>query len=197
MMMPYKDPNYSKKYREANKEAIRKYNKKWEEENQDKVKATRKRYYEKNKEAIRETRRKYYKEHEEEEREKNRIYHNKRKTTIPYRARKMRDTARYNSKQKNIIFNINENDVEELWPEDNKCPALRVDFIMGTKGGADYSPSLDRIVPKLGYVKGNLQIISFLANKIMNNATPEQVIQVGEYFKRVTEELGNDSEKTI
>ena len=194
--MPYKDPNYMKKYREANKEALRKSNKKWKEENPDKVKATRKRHYEKNKEAIRETRRKYYKEHEEEEREKGRIYRDKRKRTIPYRARKMRHTAKYNSKEKNIIFNINEKDIEELWPEDNKCPALGVDFILGVKGGSDHSPSLDRIVPKLGYVKGNLQIISFLANKIMNNATPEQVIQVGEYFKRVTEELGNEKQQS-
>ena len=40
---------------------------------------------------------------------------------------------------------------------------------------------------ELGYVKGNVQWVSKLANNIMSSATPDQVIQVGNYFKQITE----------
>ena len=56
----------------------------------------------------------------------------------------------------------------------------------------DYSPSIDRIIPELGYVKGNVQIICMLANRIKSNATPDQVIQVGTYFKKIAEGVDNE-----
>jgi len=37
------------------------------------------------------------------------------------------------------------------------------------------SPSLDRINPALGYVKGNVWVISFKANAIKQNATVQEL----------------------
>lgn len=37
------------------------------------------------------------------------------------------------------------------------------------------SPSIDRIIPELGYVKGNVWIVSLKANTIKNNATLEEL----------------------
>ena len=66
----------------------------------------------------------------------------------------------------------------------------------GTEGVSTFcSPSIDRINPNLGYIKGNVQWVSKLANQIMSDATPDQVIMVGEYFKNITKELEN--EKTL
>ena len=36
------------------------------------------------------------------------------------------------------------------------------------------SPSLDRIVPELGYVKGNIRVISNRANHLKSDATLEE-----------------------
>ena len=59
-------------------------------------------------------------------------------------------------------------------------------------GGAYNSPSIDRIIPDLGYIKGNVHWISKRANQIMSDATPDQVIQVGAYLKKITEGVDNE-----
>ena len=88
----------------------------------------------------------------------------------------------------NLPFNITSKYVKSIWPEDNMCPALGIKFKQGTEGSpVDSSPSLDRIIPKLGYIKGNVQIVCHLANKIMSNATPEQVMAVAKHYKKITE----------
>jgi hypothetical protein len=45
-----------------------------------------------------------------------------------------------------------------------------------------HSPSLDRRVPELGYVKGNVEVISMKANAIKSYAAPEEIMLVARYF---------------
>lgn len=63
------------------------------------------------------------------------------------------------------------------------CPALGMELKRGVGGSADSSPTLDRHIPKLGYVKGNVAVISSLANRIKTNATTEQVEAVLNWMK--------------
>jgi len=44
------------------------------------------------------------------------------------------------------------------------------------KGRLPNSPSLDRIDPTKGYIKGNVEVISNLANTMKQNATPEELL---------------------
>ena len=37
------------------------------------------------------------------------------------------------------------------------------------KGGSDFAPSFDKVFPNMGYVKGNVRIVSFLGNRMMSN----------------------------
>lgn len=80
--------------------------------------------------------------------------------------------ARRRAKQKNMEFSITPDDVK--MPE--FCPILgiRLESAFGGKA-LDNSPSLDRIDSNLGYVPGNVWIISFRANTIKNNATVEEL----------------------
>jgi hypothetical protein len=46
------------------------------------------------------------------------------------------------------------------------------------------SPSLDRIKPELGYVPGNIQVISARANVMKNDATPEELLAFANWVYR-------------
>jgi len=83
--------------------------------------------------------------------------------------------ARQRAKKKNIPFEITHLDV----PEPTHCPILGVllDYKrrpgLGQKNRHDNSAELDRVIPKKGYVKGNINVISRLANRIKLNYTEE------------------------
>jgi hypothetical protein len=63
------------------------------------------------------------------------------------------------------------------------CPILGIPLAHGVKKFTDNSPSLDRIKPEKGYVTGNVQVISMLANRIKTNATTEQIRKVADYLE--------------
>ena len=46
------------------------------------------------------------------------------------------------------------------------------------------SPSVDRVVPSLGYVKGNVHVISHRANSMKSDATIENVRALLAYMER-------------
>jgi len=140
--------------------------------NPEKYIALTKQWQKDNVEKLKDYRVQYYQEHKEE-------------YELNISARKL-SSAKQRAIKYNLPFNITEQDIKDVWPIDNKCPALDIEFIIGGRDTMNYdSPSLDRIIPSKGYVKGNIQIVSALANNIMSNATPEQVIKVGQYFKKL------------
>ena len=92
--------------------------------------------------------------------------------------------ARRRAAAKGIAFSITKDDI--VIPE--TCPILGVplQFPDGV-GPHDYSPSLDRIRPELGYVPGNVLVISYRANRIRNDATAEELARVLAYARRCNE----------
>ena len=45
------------------------------------------------------------------------------------------------------------------------------------------SPSLDRLIPSLGYVNSNVRVISHRANLLKSNATPDEMWKVLAYME--------------
>lgn len=53
------------------------------------------------------------------------------------------------------------------------------------KGTNPNSPTVDRIIPKLGYVKGNVAVISDRANRIKADASVEEITAVAKWLRKV------------
>ena len=86
------------------------------------------------------------------------------------------------SRRKGIPFTITIHDVPEI---PGVCPVLGIPMARsyGAGGVTFNSPTLDRTIPDLGYVPGNIDIISQRANVIKNDATPEEVQMVADYMR--------------
>lgn len=94
--------------------------------------------------------------------------------------------ARLRAEDKKLPFDIDVEYVRSLVV--SRCPVFGTHLEWSAQRGngpipIESSPSLDRIDPTKGYIKGNVWIISYKANVIKNNATHEEL-------KLVTEAVG-------
>ena len=111
-----------------------------------------------------EYRKEYYKKYWE----RNKENINKRKREFRYKnpEHSMLQRVKYRSKIKELEFNLDIEYLKNIWPKDNRCPALGFTLQSGRNDAArGSSPSLD---------------------------TPDQVIQVGTYFKKIAEGVDNE-----
>ena len=88
------------------------------------------------------------------------------------------------AKEGNIPFDLDEEYLIQIFPEDNKCPVLGIEFEWGIHN-SQASPSVDRIIPEKGYTKGNVIWISRRANAIKNDATVEEIYIVADFYKEL------------
>lgn len=94
------------------------------------------------------------------------------------------NNVKLRAKVKGIPFNITLDDL--VFPD--TCPVLGIPMIARSGAFHDNSPSIDRIVPEKGYVKGNVRIISYRANRIKCHASIEDLRAILAYMER---ELGS------
>ena len=67
------------------------------------------------------------------------------------------------------------------------CPVFGVPLVAGKGVCTGWSPTIDRIDTRLGYIPGNVQVISHKANTMKHNATPHQLIQFAKWILRLLE----------
>jgi len=87
--------------------------------------------------------------------------------------------AKARAKKKGLAFDITKEDL--YIPE--KCPILGIEISYKNKVTSDNSPSLDRKDSSVGYVKGNVWIVSNRANTIKSSGTAEEHLKIYKAMK--------------
>lgn len=95
------------------------------------------------------------------------------------REKNLLRSARFRAKKKGVPFNLEATDI--IIPE--VCPVLGMPLTTQNDKQRDSSPSIDRIRPSLGYVKGNIEIVSWRANNLKRNATVAELEKVLAWMK--------------
>lgn len=87
------------------------------------------------------------------------------------------------AKENGVSFSLELADIPDI---PHHCPILGIEIKANEKSGPlDSSPSLDRLVPSLGYVPGNVRIISNRANRIRSDATANELRLIAEDAERL------------
>ena len=100
---------------------------------------------------------------------------------------RMVGSARVRAKKKGLPFNLEAQDL--TIPE--FCPVLGIKMERGPIAERDSSPSLDRLVPELGYALDNVSVISHRANRIKNNGTADEHRRIADWIDAQTKETAN------
>jgi hypothetical protein len=103
------------------------------------------------------------------------------------RIRIMYRSAQKRAKNNNLPFTITEQDI--VIPK--RCPIFNEIEFLDDSGNVknnifanrNYSPSLDRIDNNLGYVPGNIIVISDRANRLKSNASIDELEKIVKFYK--------------
>jgi len=90
--------------------------------------------------------------------------------------------AKYSARKKGIPFNLTLKDIEVP----KVCPVFGFRLSVGNAIRNSKSPSLDRVNPRKGYVKGNVRVISWRANDLKKNATLKEVKALLKYLETLS-----------
>lgn len=90
--------------------------------------------------------------------------------------KRMYNRTKARAKQRNIEFSLELSDI--VLPK--FCPVFKRKLIYADP---DWTYSIDRINPNLGYIKGNIVIMSNRANMLKNDATASELQLVVDYLR--------------
>ena len=156
---PERSAVHQKKSYNLHIEQRKESNKKYYEDNKNRIIVRQKKYYENNKEDIKE-------------------YQRSLRREDPINA--LFKHAKGRAKKRNIPFSITKEDI--FIP--TLCPLLGIALFIGDGRVCDNSPTLDRIDSTKGYIKGNIQTISYKANRMKSNSTFEEFQTIYKNWKR-------------
>ena len=103
----------------------------------------------------------------------------RRKQYLRYIAGNLFRAVRMRAKREGLPFNLEKSDI--IIP--THCPVLGIELKCGKEKAANSSPSVDKVLPELGYTKGNVHVISLRANRLKSDATPEELLKISEYVR--------------
>lgn len=96
------------------------------------------------------------------------------------KRRRLLTMAKARARKHGLPFDLTIDDV--IIPK--RCPVLGIPLYFSVGKTTDNTPSIDRIVPKKGYVKGNVEVVSLKVNSLKRDMTPEFLVMLADYYRR-------------
>lgn len=93
------------------------------------------------------------------------------------------ESAKTRAEEKMVLFMIAVEDVQAVWPKDNRCPVFGSVLVSGKGFSHDGSPTLDRINPEWGYEPGNIAVISLKANRAKGGLTADELDAIVQWMR--------------
>ena len=82
-----------------------------------------------------------------------------------------------------LPFDLDPEYLESIWT--GFCPVLGVEITLyDSDRSNEFAAELDRFIPSLGYVKGNVHFLSRRANRLKNNVTTKELKQLIEWMEK-------------
>lgn len=98
------------------------------------------------------------------------------------------DNAKSRAKNKQIAFDLDLDFLESITTDE--CPVFKTKFVWGSVRDQEReTPSLDRIIPELGYIKHNVVFISAKANSIKQEVTEKELYAVADWLHEKRKEV--------
>lgn len=103
---------------------------------------------------------------------------NSYKERLSFPWKKLLQSSIGRAKKKNVPHTLTYEWGEKRWT--GYCELTKIPFLLGQKGsgGKFYSPSIDRIVPELGYIPENCRFVLWAVNALKNVGTDEDMLLV-------------------
>lgn len=89
--------------------------------------------------------------------------------------------AKERAKSKGLLFDLEKSDIKIPF----KCPILGTNICLNNTNQKDDSPTVDRINNNLGYIKGNIRIISWRANNLKGQASFSDYKSVFDFYNNL------------
>jgi hypothetical protein len=98
------------------------------------------------------------------------------------------DNAKSRAKAKQIAFDLDLDFLESIATDE--CPIFKTKFVWGEiRDQERETPSLDRIIPELGYIRHNVVFISAKANSIKQEVTEKELYAVADWLHEKRKEV--------
>ncbi len=104
----------------------------------------------------------------------------RRRSNRKHPETRLLELAKSRAKRKGLSFNLVKEDI--VIPE--KCPVFGLTLAPSGTGFNDTSPTLDRIDNSKGYIRGNVIVVSWRANRLKADATVGELKTLAAFYSQ-------------
>lgn len=150
--------------------------KRYRAENRDAVLQKQRDHHHATKDYANSLRRAHHHAHKDEANAKRKMNAQKTRATSPWE--KFIPTAQARAAKKNVPFSLTREWARERWTGCCEITGIEFSTAKTTRGPGFFSPSIDRIVPELGYTPENCRFVLWAVNAFKSGGTDEDMLMV-------------------